>query len=243
MQTPARTDSRAAYPAPPWLLSGTMTFSLFSAPARAVPGLTAHLPSGHRPVSLGGNSVIGLAVAQYGPGGDLAYDELLVAVLTREGFRPRATVTQIWVDSPASQAGGRTLWAIPKDLATSTGPKDHHAVERTEFRTLDGVPIARLDRRSGRRLTPGRVSVPLPTAQREGASPVATAQREGPLAVTPHNTVTAHNRVTATVGTARAHWQVAARGPLGWLTGRRPLATIALTNADLAFGTRVDRST
>lgn len=242
MRTPAPTDSGAAYPAPPWVLTGTMTFSLFAVPARAVPELTAHLPRGHRAVNLGGNAIVGLAVAQYGSGGDLAYDELLVAVLTRCGLRPRATVTQIWVDSPASQAGGRSLWAIPKALATSTRSRYTQPSERTEFRTPDGAPIARLDRRPGRRLAPARLAVPVPTAQ-----------REAPLALAPHSTVTltqhdpvtvtTHNTVTATVRTARVHWQVAVDGPLGWLTGRRPIGTVTLTDADLTFGTRAVRST
>lgn len=234
MHTPARAASDAAYPPPPWGLSGTMICSLFFVPARAVPELDAHLPDGHRPVLLGHHAVVGLAVARYEPGGDLTYDELLVAVLTRRGLALRATVTQIWVDSPASQAGGRTLWTIPKDLATtrqpSTGPATAHPAERTEFRLPDGAPILRLDRRvdprPGRRLTPTRVAIPIPTAQREGPA-----------------TVTTHNSVTATVRPARAHWQVATRGPLGWLTGRRPLGTVTLTDAHLTFGARVNRST
>ncbi|GHG48258.1 acetoacetate decarboxylase [Flavimobilis marinus] len=233
MQTPAAT-SGAAYPAPPWFLTGTMTFSLFSVPARAVPELTAHPPRGHRPVSLGRHALVGLAVARYELGCDLSYDELLVAVLTRRGLALRVTVTQIWVDSPASQAGGRALWAIPKALATTTRSARAHSGERTEFRTLDGAPIARLDRRPGRRLPPSRVSVPLTTAQRE--DPVAPRQHYA-------TAVTAHNTVTATVRTASAHWEVAVDGPLGWLTGRRPLATFTLTDANLTFGTRVDRST
>jgi hypothetical protein len=221
--------STTSYPASPWRLTGSMTASFFAVAPADIPHLGRAIPPHHRTVLLGGNAVVGLAVAQYGAGGDLSYNELLVAVLARRGLRPRATVTQIWVDSPASQAGGRALWAIPKDLATtrstSTGRASAHPVERTEFH-LPGAPIVRLDRRPGRRLAPTRVAGPIPTAQREGAV-----------------TVTAQNTVTATVRTASAHWEVAARGPLGWLTSHRPLGSFTLTNADLTFGARVDRST
>lgn len=215
-----------AFPAAPWHLTGTMTVSLVTAPLTHIPHLTRALPQGHSPVRLGRNAVVGLAVARYEPGGDLAYDELLLAVLTRRGLALRATVTQIWVDSPASRVGGRALWAIPKDLATSHRSTNGRPADRTEFHLPDGAPILRLDRHPGRRLTPQRVTIPIPTAQREGATAVTT-----------------HNTVNATVRTTSARWQVAVDGPLGWLAGRRPLGSVTLTDAHLTFGARVDRRT
>ncbi|HCB06324.1 MAG TPA: hypothetical protein DEQ43_19155 [Nocardioides bacterium] len=62
----------------------------------------------------------GAAFVSYDEGSPLTYHELLVArpVSTVEHGR-RVTITDIWVDSPASVAGGRELWAIPKGCATS----------------------------------------------------------------------------------------------------------------------------
>lgn len=226
MHTPAAGphEPEASFPPAPWHLTGTMTVSLFTVPLTHVPHLAQALPLDHALVRLGRNAVVGLAVARYEPGGDLAYDELLIAVLTRRGLTLRATVTQIWVDSPASRAGGRALWAIPKELATSHRRATDLPADQTAFRLPDGAPILRLDRHAGRRLTPGRVPIPVATAQRDGSA-----------------TVTAHNTVTATVRTARARWQVAVDGPLGWLAGRRPLGAVTLTDARLTFGARVDR--
>ena len=47
----------------------------------------------------------------------LTYHELLVARLVRAGRSAHVRITDIWVDSPASRDGGRSLWAIPKHLA------------------------------------------------------------------------------------------------------------------------------
>ena len=56
----------------------------------------------------------GAAFVSYEEPSPLTYSELLVARLV-EGRRVQ--VPDIWVDSPASMAGGRELWAIPKGLA------------------------------------------------------------------------------------------------------------------------------
>lgn len=71
----------------------------------------------------------GVALVSYQDPSPLTYHELLVARTTRAKPAGSAsdrradatgkgavTITDIWVDSAASQAGGRELWAIPKDL-------------------------------------------------------------------------------------------------------------------------------
>jgi hypothetical protein len=65
--------------------------------------------------------VYGAAFVRYEEGSPLTYSELLVgrAVEPVEHGR-RVTITDIWVDSPASVAGGRELWAIPKGLCDFT---------------------------------------------------------------------------------------------------------------------------
>ncbi|MFF4901428.1 acetoacetate decarboxylase family protein [Streptomyces sp. NPDC001068] len=80
------------------------------------------------------------------------YQELLTAVLTRDGARPRVRVTGIWVDSEVSMAGGRALWGIPKEMATF----EVHRARLTSFaaRTDEGELAA--GRNAVRRHLPGR---------------------------------------------------------------------------------------
>ncbi|GAA4296590.1 hypothetical protein GCM10023148_57270 [Actinokineospora soli] len=78
------------------------------------------------------------AFVDYQPDGVMAYHELLVARPTRHGV----TIPSIWVDSPASRAGGRDLWAIPKDLADFDGPHTALGIARVRFRAPRwGVPV------------------------------------------------------------------------------------------------------
>ncbi|MFI5935255.1 acetoacetate decarboxylase family protein [Actinoplanes sp. NPDC051494] len=102
------------YPPAPWHLRGQMYLSVFLVRTADLPPL----PPGVRPLSIAGRVPVGAAWVDYEPGGSLDYRELLAAVLTRAALRPRVTITDIWVDSPASRDGGRELWAIPKELAT-----------------------------------------------------------------------------------------------------------------------------
>ena len=89
--------------------------------------------------------VYGAAFVSYEPGSDLTYSELLVArpVKTDEHGR-RVEITDIWVDSPASVAGGRELWAIPKGLCDFTLETGHTGpLSRTAWSaSLDRRPIA-----------------------------------------------------------------------------------------------------
>jgi hypothetical protein len=95
------------FPSPPWDLHAEMWLSLF-----------AVRDSGRedRPAGL-----YGAAFVDYGEGGVLSYHELLVARLLGDGRVPRVRVTDIWVDSPESRAGGRALWALRR-----AGPAPGH---------------------------------------------------------------------------------------------------------------------
>lgn len=212
------------YPPEPWYLGGTLLLGVFRVPVGEVPLLDEALPADHRPVTLGGDTLVGLAVVGYAPGGVLAYDELLTALPTRCGATLRVTIPQIWVTSPQSRAGGRELWGIPKEIAQVRREVSAGAA-RTEVRTVDGGPVVRLTSRVGGRVLPGRVPVPLPTAQRLDG-----------------RTVVSHNRVVAEVHRLAARWEVAAGGPLGYLAGREPVAQVALTDASVVFGERVVRA-
>jgi hypothetical protein len=205
------------YPPEPWHLGGTMLLSLWGVPTAELPTtLAATLPTGARPVRLGGRAVVGTAFVTYEPGGVLSYDELLAATLTWHRGRPRVTISDIWVDAPASVAGGRELWGIPKQLA---------AFERRE-RGPDvgvrahahGAELARVTFARRRRL-PGAWPLPMRTAQRlDGVDHVSRVRALGSIVL------------------GRARWRFPASGPLGFLAGRTPVTSARLEELAIAFG-------
>src|SRR3712207_3654263 len=101
-----------SFPPEPWRLRGAQHASVWLVPFADVP---AALPHGTTPILLNGRALLLTAFAIYMPGSVLAYNEMLCAMAVRAGLRVAATITHIWVDSPASAAGGRALWGIPKD--------------------------------------------------------------------------------------------------------------------------------
>ena len=203
------------YPPEPWYLGGSLLVSLFRVPVSALPASSA-------PLSARGHAVVGVAFARYGPGGVLSYDELLVATPTLHRGRPRVTIPQIWVDSAESLEGGRALWGIPKQIAVfrRAGTTDAASVSMS----TDTGPVAGLRSRVGRALVPGMRQLPLPIVQRDGGRAIVS-----------------HNRVIGRVRSLRTRWTFAADGPLGYLHGRRPLASVALTDASIVFGMDVRR--
>lgn len=214
---PTRPDEDATYPPEPWHLGGTMHLSLWRVPVDALP-TTYHaaLPTGARPVTLGGHALVGTAFVAYDPGGVLVYDELLCATLTWHRARPRVTISDIWVDSPASLAGGRELWGIPKDLARFT--REQRGRELHLAAAAGDQVLATATATPGTRL-PGSWPLPMPTAQRldgrEHVSPV---------------------RALGRVATCHLDWRFPADGPLGFLAGRRPVVGVRLEDVALAFG-------
>jgi len=200
---------QAPYPAPPWRLRGTLDAALWRIPRDALPG---PLPSGARPLGWGGTALLLTVRADWDDRGDLAYRELVVAVPVRLGWRFGATVTAAWVDSPASLAGGRALWAIPKRLG-----RFETIAGRTALADADG-PVAATGDRPGRTL-PFRLPVRLLTLQPEDGRVVAT-----------------RSRATGRPGVAGAAWDLPPTGPLAMLAGRRPLLTVRLADAAAQFG-------
>ncbi|GAB2980168.1 acetoacetate decarboxylase family protein [Saccharothrix stipae] len=196
-----------SYPPEPWQLHGRAWVSVWLVRATALPPLPV------RPVTLFGRAVVGTAFVDYRPPG-MAYHELLAAVLVREGPRFGVSITRIWVDSPASRAGGRELWGIPKesaefewdgDLAASAG--DAHG------------PIASV------RAGSPRFGVRLPAA-------TSTWQAFGRgLARTPL-------RASGHVAPVGVVWDVAPAGPLAWLLPHRPLLGLAVRGMRMTFGPR-----
>jgi hypothetical protein len=201
--------TEAPYPSPPWRLRGTVQAALWRVPRVALPG---SLPAGARPLGWGRSALLATVRAEWQPGGDLAYAELVVAVPVRLGGRIGVAVTAAWVDSLASLAGGRALWAIPKSLG-----RFETAGGRTTLTDAQGLVAAFTDR-PGRAL-PLRLPVPLRVLQPDGTGV----------------------RITRAAATGRPRfgglgWDVPPDGPLALLAGRRPLLTLTLAEAEARFG-------
>ncbi|HEY8615006.1 acetoacetate decarboxylase family protein [Phenylobacterium sp.] len=194
-----------SYPPPPWRLTAMARVSFWL--TRPPAGFEA--PPGWRPVTVAGRLFVGVGLATYGPGGDLAYGELVCAVLVRRGVKLAVTIPLIWVDSPASRTGARALWAIPKELAEFQGAPPH-------FAATGGRTLAYLDAADGARAAhalPGRFTV--------------VQTRAGAAVETPV-------RLRARVRRAEARWRL--EGPLAFLSGERPLFSLRLEDARLVFG-------
>jgi hypothetical protein len=210
MTAPRREET--AYPPEPWDLEGAGYVSLWLVPSRILPAL----PEGVRPVSLFGKAVVATGFVDYRPGGLMAYHELLVALLVRHGATPGLSITDIWVDSAASRAGGRELWGIPKEMAgfTMSHEPAFHGTAR-----VDGEVVAEA------RVSPHRAGLRLPFPLRGTTWQTLDAA----LARTPL-------RATGRVHLARGDWRVG--GPLAWLRPYRPFLTIAAKDFGLRFGPR-----
>lgn len=194
------------YPPEPWDLTGTGAITTWRVPVGALP----ELPSGVRAAAVRGTALVTTAFVRYDDRGLMAYDELLAAVLVRHGRGVALSITDIWVDSETSVAGGRGLWGIPKDLATF----GEHFAE-----TADG-PIAAASF-SARRGPAVRLPLPL---------------RGAVVQTLDGRTVASPIRAGGTVRPARATWDLAEDGPLAWLRGGRPVTSLLARDFSMRFG-------
>jgi hypothetical protein len=196
------------FPPAPWAMVGQLWLSLFR--VRNVPG---H-PDG----------VHGAAFVRYEPGSPLTYSELLVArPVKSDAHGRRVSISDIWVDSPASMEGGRELWAFPKDLCDFTLETSHTGpVSRTEWSA--GVarrPIAR-----ARFTDVSKAAVRLPfkggtwQPALEPGGEEKTATLKGSSRTLP----------------CRGSWEFDANGPLAWLRGARPMASFRMADFRMSFG-------
>ncbi|MDX2087071.1 MAG: acetoacetate decarboxylase family protein [Kofleriaceae bacterium] len=101
------------YPPAPWHTHGRAFIQPYLVQASSL-----SLPDGFRPVTLAGRCVGILALIQYVPPSPLTYAELawMPCLVSARGVRGYY-IEKMYVDSEASVAGGRELWAIPKQLA------------------------------------------------------------------------------------------------------------------------------
>ena len=212
------TADDVTYPPEPWFLGGSLLVSVFLVPVADLPARFATLPK----LTLGRRAIVGVAFANYAPGGVLAYDELLVATPVIARGRLRITIPQIWVDSPQSLAGGRALWGIPKRLATFDATR---TADAAEVSAGTPGPVAALSARLGRAILPGTPRLPLPIEQRSGGRRIVS-----------------HNHAVGRVTAMRAGWRFAPGAALGYLHGRRPVVSFAVRDASIVFGQRVERS-
>jgi hypothetical protein len=195
------------FPSPPWQMSAQMWLSVFVLRESTRPDRTAGL--------------YGAAFVDYQQGSPLTYHELLVARLCN-GLRRQVRITDIWVDSEESKNGGRSLWAIPKQIAElpleeqRSGP-----VTRTRFAGYAG----------GERIATGRFTATPGAALVRAPFAASTSQlREG------GSTVVTSMRGSAKSLPCLGSWDFDAQGPLGFLHGRRPLASFRLADVRLTFG-------
>lgn len=106
-----------SYPQPPWHTHGRAFFQPY-----LVDASTVRLPDGFSPVTFAGRAVGVLALVEYVPPSPLSYGELVwlpcLVTARTNGRRVRGYyVEKMYVDSDASLAGGRELWALPKQKA------------------------------------------------------------------------------------------------------------------------------
>jgi hypothetical protein len=191
-------SSSTSYPPAPWQMVGQLWLSLFKL-GSPVDDLR---PAG----------VYGAAFVSYEPGSPLTYSELLVAraVPVPGQHGRRVSITDIWVDSPASvdfeldtvRRGplSTTDWAAAfgrRPIASATFTDVSRAMARLPFK--------------GSTWQPG-------IADTDGQERSAVLQ--GSSKALP----------------CRGRWDFAADGPLGWLRGARQLASFRMAHFRMSFG-------
>jgi len=209
-------DDRVDYPDAPWQMVGQLFLSIFRVPE----GVDTGGDDGARPAG-----IYGAAFVSYEEGSPLTYSELLVARPVRtDDHGRRVSITDIWVDSPASLAGGRELWAIPKDLcdftleSSRTGP-----LSRTEW----SASLARRPIASARFTDVSRATVRLPFKGGTWQPGIEDTDGEPRTA-----TLQGSSRTLP----CRGQWDFASDGPLAWLRDRRPVASFRMADFRMSFG-------
>jgi hypothetical protein len=195
------------YPPAPWHMHGQLWLSLF----RVREGDHPERPAGW----------YGAALVSYESPSPLTYSELLVA----RRLEDKVSITDIWVDSTDSRDGGRELWAIPKELCDFRRRTTGGLVQRTSWTaSLGGRPIARARFTDVSRAT-------LRTPFKGG-----TLQQRPPEDDRAGEEVVAHLTGSAKALPCHGTWEFNDVGPLGWLAGKRPLASFRMADFQMSFG-------
>lgn len=160
--------------------------------------------------------IYGVALVSYEQPSPLTYSELLVAHVVDR----RIEITDIWVDSPDSRDGGRALWAIPKDLCDFRRVTEGTRVRRTSWETtLEGRPLVSAHFADVSDVVP-RLPFRGGTRQLREDGEVVRADLSGSSRSAP----------------CRGSWSFALDGPLGWLSGKRSLASARMADFQMSFG-------
>ena len=141
------------------MLRGQAHFHVLAVRSQMLPPV----PAGFTPLRIGGFGLVVAGWVDYQGGSILRYGELLAAVVGRWAGGISATVTHMWVDSPASRAGGRELWGYPKELASFDLAIDPSGTARA--RDPDGAELA-----CGTFVGAGHVAVAHIGPRRDGAA-------------------------------------------------------------------------
>jgi Acetoacetate decarboxylase (ADC) len=198
------------YPAAPWQVVGSNWMTVF----RLGTAADERHPAG----------LYGVAFVTYDEGSPLTYHELAVSRVLKRSEGRAVTTSDIWVDSPESKAGGRELWAIPKELCDFTLDTSHTGpLSTTEWvATVGRTPIA-----SARFRDVSRMALRLPfkgTIRQPGIEDTNGEDR------------TISMQGSARSLPARSHWDINPDGPLGWLGQARKLATVRQASFRMSFG-------
>ena len=197
------------FPSPPWNLHAQMWVTLFAVT---------------KPVRLdrpGG--LYAAAFASYGEGSPLHYNELLVARWTGLSTGPKLRITDIWVDDEESRDGGRSLWALPKEMA-------HLPVTSTQRSKLVEHTQAAATTSAGRIASAGFHATPSLAVLRTPLFAQTRQPREnGTRAV-------ASMRGSARTLPCMGWWEFAELGPLAYLRSARQLGSFRLRDVRLKFG-------
>ncbi|MGN0065404.1 MAG: acetoacetate decarboxylase family protein [Nocardioides sp.] len=204
---PADTPEHApAYPPAPWHMHGQLWLSIVKV-REAVDDL--------RPAGM-----YGVAMVDYQEPSPLTYGELLVGRVVKTPVEG-VTITDIWVDSPASVAGGREIWAIPKELcdfsleASRKGPlaRTHWTMSTggVEIATASFTDISRIAPR-----TPFKANTWQPGIEETGFE-----DRSSPL------------QGSAKALLAHGRWTFNPLGPLAWLHGSRTIASFRMVDFEM----------
>lgn len=195
------------FPSPPWQMDAQIWLSVFRVRSTGRPD---------RPPGL-----YGVGFVSYERRSPLTYLELVVARLY-DARRRQVRITDIWVDSETSREAGRSLWAIPKELAK---------LEVEDRRLGPSSHTAFAGHAEGREIASGQfASLPGAALLRTPYSATASQLREDGTEV--RTTLRGSARTLPALGS----WEFAADGPLGFLHGRGPLVSFRLRDVRLTFG-------
>ena len=198
-----------SYPPAPWCMEGSLWLSVF----RLRTDADERHPAG----------TYGVCLVSYVEPSPLTYSELLVARYLPDGEHKGAvSVVDIWVDSAASKAGGRELWAIPKELcdfdleSSFRGPvTSTHWSATVERRPIVEASFTDVSRAAPRVPFKGNVHQPGIEDHPEPADVVMSG--------------------TAKALPCRARWSFAADGPLAYLRPARRLGSFRMASFRLKF--------